>query len=395
MFGQKRSDDVNFELAREALLEPLSLASAVAPKKTSRPILSCVLIEAQRGKVSLRATDEEMSVAYHVSSDHVAIKGEGACAVSVRDLADIVRSLKPNVPVEIELLAEGNQIAVRQEGGRICFELHALPAIDFPESRGIPDEGISLQAAPFLHRIDECLYAVSDDEARYYLKGIFFEHTGEDGKLILAATDGHRLASTAQENIPNLGQSKALVPTKLLSALRKLLAGQTTVKVAFKDKRAFFAVDGAELSGLLIEATFPDYRQVIPTKTSFAVRVKKQFLAEALKRVLLLSPDKSGGVQISCREGEEKIVISSASSGKGQAREAVQLERFSGRFTGGESEFVAGFNASYFLDALGGFGAKEVEISFTNHLSPSVVKGVGDDGVTAAYPFSVVMPMRL
>lgn len=377
-------------VTKDRLLDPLSLAASVVPKKTSRPILLHVLLSVGDDGLTVRATDEEQSVSYLIETVEGAERRNGACAVAARDFRDIVAALKTG-PISLALNEE--KLEITQDEGRIRFELHTLSAMDFPDLPTWKEERwVRLEPSALVRQIETVSYAVSQDEARYYLGGVYVEEdVGTKGRLCrFVATDGHRLALSQIDEVPAGFPDRKIIPARLIAGLKKFLSGQNEVFVAAQDKRIAFRIEGATLESLFVEGSYPDYRQVIPRTPSITCRVNRQELLFALRRIVLLTPDKTGGCLF--RLGGDGLQISSKHTGRGQAKEEIRLLE-------GGGEIEIGFDAKYWIDALGVLDTEQVELAFTNYLSPcvirSVVKDETDTTQTLPVPLAVVMPMRL
>ncbi|MCB9641178.1 MAG: DNA polymerase III subunit beta [Myxococcales bacterium] len=372
------------------LLKVVQIAQSVVPKKTSRPILTHLRLKAtaERG-LEVTATDEELTF-QAITEAQVEIPGE--ITVAARDIYEIVRNM-PDEPLRLEVLEDKGQLELSTGDHRIEFQLHTLAASDFPDVEGIsPEHTYAYKVEDLLQLVDRTVFAVSQDEARYYLGGVFLEcHEGENIRAV--ATDGHRLA-LAEGSPPEkfvLSPGKIL-PRKMLGELRKMLdTRQGEVRFGFQDKKVTFQHGPQTLTSLLVEGSFPDYRQVIPRSPSIVCRVARVELLEALRRISLLSPDKTGGVRVQITE--DALQISSQHTGRGQAKEEVRL-----REGGGDIEI--GFNASYFIDALNVIDTADVLLEFTNYLSPCLLKPYFDEASEQekgkSHPhLNVIMPMRL
>jgi DNA polymerase-3 subunit beta len=380
---------MQFLIGRNPLLKVVNIAQSVVPKKTSRPILThlrlCATIE---HGLEVTATDEELTFVARVEAQ---VEKPGEITVAARDFYEIIRNL-PDEPIRLNALFDQGQLEISTGEGRIEFKLHTLPAVDFPEAPSLSsDEMYSYKIEDLLTLIDRTILAVSTDEARYYLGGVFLE-CHESQNIRAVATDGHRLA-LAEAPAPEgftLSPGKIL-PRKLLGELRKMIdVKQGELRFGFHDKKVTFQYGAQRLTSMLVEGSFPDYRQVIPVKPSIRCRVARVELYEALRRISLLSPDKTGGVRLQLSEHD--ISISSQHSGRGQGKESVRL-----REGGGDIEI--GFNATYFVEALNVIDTADVLLEFTNYLSPCLLKPYHDEASTQEKTplphLNVIMPMRL
>ncbi|MFT3913399.1 MAG: DNA polymerase III subunit beta [Anaeromyxobacteraceae bacterium] len=350
------------------------------------PILSHVLLEAKKGGgLVVSATDLDIAV----SSEHACeVVKEGAVAVSARHLYDIVRAL-PEAEVTLRR-AQNNYLEVKS--GPSEFKIVGLPAEDFPtlpRFEKVPFTDV--QAGTLLEMIERTFMAVSNDETRYNLNGVYFEPSAE--ALRLVATDGHRLSMSEKPLQGGFGLKRGVIlPKKGLAELRKLLSevaeagaeeGAGDTKLGFVENSAILRRPGVVLSMRLIEGLFPDYKQVIPKTGDKVVSVGRDRLLETLRRISILSTDKAHAVKLELAKGH--LRVTSQNPDLGEAKEEVPVEY------DGEALKI-GFNARYILDVLAVLRSKDVKLELADDLSPGVVKGGDevDQGFTA-----VVMPMRI
>jgi DNA polymerase-3 subunit beta len=351
------------------------------------PILSHVLLEAKKGQLVVSATDLDLAV----SSEHVEgceILKEGSLAVSARHLYEIVRAL-PEQQVTLKK-AHNNYLEVKS--GPSEFRIVGLPAEDFPalpRFEKVPFADVD--PAALLDMIERTFFAVSTDETRYNLNGVYFEPSAE--ALRLVATDGHRLSLVERKIGATFGLKRGVIlPKKGLQELRKLLAEAADVgdekargetKLGFVENSAIVRRPGVVLSMRLIEGLFPDYRQVIPKQGEKVVKLGRGRLLETLRRISLLSSDKAHAVKLELTKGTLKVL--SQNPDLGEAKEEVPVEY--------EGEpLKIGFNARYLIDVLGVLQSADVQLELADDLSPGVLRGADekDQGYTA-----VVMPMRI
>jgi DNA polymerase-3 subunit beta len=376
---------MELKIATSELSKALGRSQGIVEKKSTMPILSHVLLEAKKGQLVVSATDLDLAV----SSEHeegVEILKEGALAVSARHLYDIVRAL-PEQQVTLKK-AHNNYLEVRS--GPSEFRIVGLPAEDFPalpRFEKVPFADV--KAADLLEMIERTFFAVSTDETRYNLNGVFFEPTAETLRLV--ATDGHRLSLVEKEVGATFGLKKGVIlPKKGLQELRKLLAEavesgeeKPETKLGFVENSAIVRRPHVVLSMRLIEGLFPDYRQVIPKAGEKSVKMGRERLQETLRRVSLLSTDKAHAVKLELSKGTLRVL--SQNPDLGEAKEEVPVDY------GGDALKI-GFNARYILDVLAVMKSKDVAFELADDLSPGVLRGAEevDQGFTA-----VVMPMRI
>lgn len=373
-------------IGRNPLLKVVSIAQGVVPKKSTKPILTHLLLEAESDKgLTVCATDEELSFS---GTTEAQVEMSGSATVSAKDLYDVVRNL-PEHPIQLIHHADQGQLEIRSD--RIEFRLHTLPADEFPQTAEMsPETSYTYPTMGLLQLIERTIFAVSYEDTRYYLGGVFLE-CNEGDNLRAVATDGHRLALAEAEAPENFVLSPGqILPRKMLHEMRKMLDARygDEVRFGFQGKRVLFQYGPQTLVSLLVEGSFPDYRQVIPNAPVVKCRVGRTELLDALRRVSLLSPDKTGGVRVTVTPSQLKI--SSQHTGRGQAQQEVEI-----REGGGDVE--VGFNAHYFIDALQVNETSDVLLEFTNHLSPCLLRPYheAEDEQEHKPHLNVIMPMRL
>jgi DNA polymerase III subunit beta len=376
---------MELKIATSELSRALGRSQGIVEKKSTMPILSHVLLETRKAQLVVSATDLDLAV----SSEHeqgCEVLKEGSVAVSARHLYDIVRAL-PEQQVTLKK-AHNNYLEVRS--GPSEFRIVGLPAEDFPalpRFEKVPFGDVD--AAGLLDMIERTFFAISTDETRYNLNGVYFEPSDE--ALRLVATDGHRLSLVERAMGATFGLKRGVIlPRKGLQELRRLLAeaaeggdDRPETKLGFVENSAIVRRPGVILSMRLIEGLFPDYRQVIPKAGEKLVKLGRSRFLETLRRVSLLSTDKAHAVKLELAKGSLRVL--SQNPDLGEAKEEVPIEY--------EGEPLRiGFNARYLIDVLGVLRSQDVQLELADDLSPGVLRGAdeADAGYTA-----VVMPMRI
>ena len=368
---------------RATLIKGLAHIQSVAEKRNTIPILANVLIAVRDGKLSLTATDMEIAIVEEVPA---ATSRDGATTAPATTLYEIVRKLPDGAEVELDFTGGDAQLALR--AGRYATSLVTLPTDDFPSmTAGQLPHHFHLTALALRGLIDRTRFAISTEETRYYLNGIFLHAAdGDDGRVLrAAATDGHRLARV-EEPLPEGAGSMpgVIVPRKTVVELRKLLdEASGEVEVALSDTRIQFTVGTVQLTSKLIDGTFPEYERVIPRDNEKILRVGKKDFAEAVGRVAAISSERSRPVKMSL--SQDLLVLSAASPEQGTATEELDGDRV--KYDAGPLEI--GFQARYLNDITDQIGG-EVEFLFSDGAAPTVVRDAGD--TSALY---VLMPMRV
>jgi DNA polymerase-3 subunit beta len=367
-------------IERAQLLKSLGHVQSVVERRNTIPILANVLIEAKNNRLQFTATDMDLALAESVEC---AVAQAGATTAPAHTLYDIARKLPEGAQVELTTKAGATSLTVRS--GRSTFTLQALPESDFPAATNDKQpHTFSLAADSLKALIDHTRFAISTEETRYYLNGIYLHAaTDANGLLRAVATDGHRLARfqvplpKGAGNIPGV-----IVPRKAVNELRKLLEEtEAAVEIGLSETKVRFAFDDVTLTSKLIDGTFPDYERVIPTGNDKVMEVPCKPFAEAVDRVSTISTEKSRAIKMALAKGA--ITLSATSLDQGSATEELEVS-----FDGGAMEI--GFNARYLLDITSQIEGENVQFIFADAASPTLVRD-GDDA-NALY---VLMPMRV
>ncbi|MCZ8017866.1 DNA polymerase III subunit beta [Novosphingobium sp.] len=368
-------------IERATLLKCLSHVQSVVERRNTIPILSNVLIEAAAdGTVRIMATDLDLQVVETLGA--VSVEGAGAITVSAHLLFDIARKLPDGSQVSLE--TADNRMTVK--AGRSRFSLPTLPRDDFPVIvEGDLPTSFELPAATLAQLIDRTRFAISTEETRYYLNGIFLHVTDEELKA--AATDGHRLARfTIKRPDGAEGMPDVIVPRKCVAELRKLLdeALDANVLVDLSASKVRFTLggeNGVVLTSKLIDGTFPDYSRVIPTGNDKLLRLDPKSFYEGVDRVATIATEKTRAVKMAL--DNDRVTLSVTSPDNGTASEEVPADYKS-------SGFEIGFNAGYLKDILGQIEGDTVELHLADAGAPTLIRQ--DDKSPALY---VLMPMRV
>jgi DNA polymerase III subunit beta len=374
---------MKFKADRATLLRALAHVQSVVEKRNTIPILANVMIAVRDGKLTLTATDMEIAVVEDVTA---VSSRNGACTAPAATLYEIVRKLPDGAEVELDHPGGDAQLALR--AGRYATSLVVLPTEDFPSmTAGTLPNKFVLGAQQLRGLIDRTRFAISTEETRYYLNGIYLHAADSDGTRVLraVATDGHRLARV-EEPLPEGAGSMpgVIIPRKTVAELRKLLDEVTgEVDVALSDTRIQFKVGTITLTSKLIDGTFPEYERVIPRDNDKVLRVGKKDFSDAVARVAAISSERSRPVKLSL--ARDLLVLSAASAEQGSATEELDADRVT--YDAGPLEI--GFQARYLNDITDQI-ADQVEFRFADGAAPTVVQDASDP--SALY---VLMPMRV
>jgi DNA polymerase-3 subunit beta len=368
-------------IERAELLRSLNHVQSVVERRNTIPILSNVQMEASGGRLRLTATDMDLAV---IESVAASVEVDGETTAPAHTLYDIVRKLPDGAQIELDASGDAEQLKLRS--GRSRFTLQTLPTGDFPQmTSGELPHRFKLPAAELRSLIDRTRFAISTEETRYYLNGIFLHTSTKDDLDMLraVATDGHRLARV-ELPLPQgaAGMPGVIVPRKAVNELRKLIEETgDDVELALSDAKARFAFDDVELVSKLIDGTFPDYDRVIPTGNDKTLEVDCGDFAAAVDRVATISTEKSRAVKLHVGNGVVTLTASSPESGT-----AVEELEVSYR----QEPIEIGFNARYLLDIAQQIEGETAQFSMADAASPTVICDTDDP--SALY---VLMPMRV
>jgi DNA polymerase-3 subunit beta len=368
-------------IERAALLRALAHVQSVVERRNTIPILSNVMIRAEKGRLALSATDMDLEIVETVEAQVV---GEGATTAPAHTLYDIVRKLREGSQIELQM--SGDKAAMTLRSGRSTFTLACLPSEDYPLMAGgeLP-HNFTLQASELKGLIDRTKFAISTEETRYYLNGIFLHATksGDTEVLRAVATDGHRLARV-EMLLPDgaAGMPGVIVPRKTVAELRKLIdETELEIGIALSDTKIRFVFGDAVLTSKLIDGTFPDYDRVIPTNNDKVLEVECKPFAEAVDRVSTISTEKSRAVKLALERGT--VTLSATSPENGTATEEIEV-----RYNAAPIEI--GFNSRYLLDITEQIVGEWVVFAMADAASPTIVRERAE--TSALY---VLMPMRV
>ncbi|MFL6691309.1 MAG: DNA polymerase III subunit beta [Alphaproteobacteria bacterium] len=367
---------------RGAFLKALSHVQSVVERRNTIPILSNVLIDAARGSLKLTATDLDIEIVESLSAD---VLRNGAATAPAHMLYDIVRKLPEGAQVQAELLtAEGGRLVV--SSGSVRFELACLPKEDFPQmSAGTLPHKFRLGSEELKRLIDKTRFAISTEETRFYLNGIYL-HAAKDGKgraLRAVATDGHRLARFELDLPDGAGDMPGIiVPRKTVTELRRLLDDtEDAIEISLSDTKIQFVSGGIELTSKLIDGTFPDYQRVIPANNDKSLSLDSREFSQSVDRVSTISADKTRAVKLNI--GKDKVTLSVVNPDSGTATEELGASYSA-------SAIEIGFNARYLLDITGQIEGKDVRFLLHDAGSPTLVEDADDTRT-----LYVLMPMRV
>jgi DNA polymerase-3 subunit beta len=368
-------------LERSNLLKSLNHVHRVVERRNTIPILSNVLLAAQGGSLEMKATDLDLEV---TEATAAGIEQGGATTVPAHLLYEIVRKLPEGAEVMLKTDESGNSMSVIS--GRSNFKLQCLPQADFPElSAGSFSHIFRLDSQALKALIEKTQFAISTEETRYYLNGIYL-HVHEGGgqiRMRAVATDGHRLAR-AEIDAPagSEGMPGIIIPRKTVNELQKLVDDpDVAVTVELSETKIRFTIGSVVLTSKLIDGTFPDYERVIPTGNDKKLVIDRQSFAQAVDRVSTISSERGRAVKLSIADGQVTLTVNNPDSGS--ATEEIPADYNS-------DPIDIGFNAKYLLDVAGQLSGGEARFMLADAGSPTLIHDTSDENT-----LYVLMPMRV
>ena len=366
---------------RAALLKALGHVHRVVERRNTIPILSNVLLRAEDGSLRLKATDLDIEVTETIPAD---ITEGGSTTVPAYMIYDIVRKLPDGAQVSLELTGDMGQVQIRS--GRSRFMLQALPESDFPDlAAGDLPHSFSLAASDLKRLIEKTQFAISTEETRYYLNGIFLHTLDVGGTIVMraVATDGHRLARVEMPApAGSEGMPGVIIPRKAVAEIVKLVEdGSENVTVELSSAKVRLTFDGVVLTSKLIDGTFPDYQRVIPSGNDKLLTVERGDFAKAVDRVSTISSERGRAVKLALADGRLTLTVNNPDSGS--ATEEIEVDYDA-------APIDIGFNARYLLDITAQLDGDTALFKLADPGSPTVVQD--REGASALY---VLMPMRV
>ncbi|HTF99919.1 MAG TPA: DNA polymerase III subunit beta [Nitrospirota bacterium] len=371
---------MKLKIKKEEFLKGLQRIQGVVEKKNTMPILANMLLNAENTGLEIIATDLEIGLRGRYAAE---VEKPGSIAVSAKKVYEIVRELPSE---DLSLKVEDNNW-VKISSGRSQFKLVGLPKDEFPALPDVAEEGmIAIDGATLRDMIKKTLYSVGENDARYVLNGLFVHMTQAKGGLAIrmVGTDGHRLSLIDRFVDAKHKDESVIIPKKAMMELRRLLEEDTPnadLRIGFSKNHALFKRDSLIMVSKLIDGNYPNYQQVIPAKNTKKISVAKDIMTHAVKRVSILSREKTNAVKLQL--DKNRIVLSTNNPEVGEANEEVMVEYH------GE-ELAIGFNSRYLMDVLSAMDHANINLELSDPLSPCLITEEGDE-----FYKCVVMPMRV
>ena len=366
---------------RAELLKSLGHVHRVVERRNTIPILANVLVKADRGKLSLKATDLDLEVTNSIAAE---VSPGGSTTVPAHMFYEIVRKLPDGAQIVLE--GSGDRAVLSLRAGRSRFTLQTLPESDFPDlAAGDMSHSFKVAAADLKRLIDKTQFAISTEETRYYLNGIYLHTAGaaKAGMLRAVATDGHRLAQV-ELPLPQgaAGMPGIIVPRKTVGEVQRLIeTGEGEVAVELSAGKIRFTIGNVVLTSKLIDGTFPDYARVIPANNDKSLIVDKKDFEAAVDRVSTVSSERGRAVKLSITGG--RLVLSVTNPDSGSATEEIEVEYEA-------DPLDIGFNSRYLLDIAAQIEGEVAVLKLADPGSPTLIQD--KDAKGALY---VLMPMRV
>ena len=374
---------MEFKIAKKDFLEGLAQTQGVVEKKNTMPVLSNVLLEgtvsqAEKQGLKISATDLEVAVVCQCPAQ--VLQG-GKITVPARSLHDIVREVdQTEMTIKVDA-----QDRLELISGSSRFKIPGLNAKEFPSLPKVEAKSVEVPCEFFRNMVEKTSFSMSTDETRYNLNGVLLHKEGvskeKEGEIRMVATDGHRLALVDQKVPAGFETIKVIIPRKGVSELRKMVSGEGSFELGLGPKNLFARKGSVSLYIRLVDGEYPDYSRVIPKDNDKIASIPRTPFIGALRRVSLLSNERSRGVVLSLSSGH--LEVSTNNPDLGEAREEIMID-----YKGPNMNI--GFNARYFLDVLDVIRDEKIVLAFKDELSPCLIRSEYDRGFQ-----SVIMPMRI
>jgi len=366
---------MNLKCPKTNLLRAVSTVQNVVTGRTTLPVLSNILLEADKKGLRLSATDLNITMVAVAECD---VTATGAVAVAGKRLADIVREL-PDGDIEIEV---DKDWSVTISSSTSVFKLRGIPKDDFPTIQKVPDKAdIEVPQAVLGEMIRKTVFAASHDESRHVLNGLYVKLGAT--RITMVATDGRRLTLFGKEAEIGGEDREMIIPAKAVIELSRVLGDEGNVGLSMMDNQIGFTIDGTHMTCRLIEGTFPNYEQVLPKKNDKVVGLDRTELMQAVRRMSLVTDEKSNSVKFEV--SPKQLVLTAGAADVGEGREQISLDY-------NDEAISIAFNPAFLLDFLKNEGADEICMELGDSLSPGLFRP-GEQG--ADEYLYVVMPIKI
>jgi len=348
---------MKIKINRADLLEGIQAVQNVIPTRATLPVLSNFLFETQKDHVRIVATDLDLGISKNIPAE---IQEEGAITIPAKRFGEIARELPEE---EVNIAVKKNN-SIHVNCGTCFFKLMGIATEEFPKIPKIETEqNLILEQKELKEMLELTSFAVSHDEARYVLNGIFFDV--KDKTVNLVATDGRRLSVIKKNNLEKAGNIQMIVPVKTIQELLRLLKDEGKVKIIYNENQVCFELNGTLIISRLIEGEFPNYAQVIPEEKKTKITIKREAFLRAVKRASLFTTTEAPSIKLEVFK--DKMVISKIVPEIGEAREELPMD-YAGK------DFAVGFNPYYLIDVLKNLKEEEVPFEIEDGDKPGVIR---------------------
>lgn len=368
---------MQFEVAKQILLKAISSVNGAVEKKNTIPVLQNIKIEAKAGKVTLAATDMDILVTADFEAD---MKTGGSTTVPAQMFFDIVRKIPDSSMI---MLSQENPNNMQIKSGKSKYNLPCIDASEFPNlSEGELEKEVEVESDKLSKMIDKTRFAISSDETRYYLNGLFLQaiKKGSDFELRCVATDGHRLALSYLLSDKLTEEFGVILPKKSVAEIRRVIDGAKKVKVAVSRVKIKIVADNATIISKLIDGEFPDYDKVLPKNNNQIALINKKSFFDCVDRVSTVATDKHRSVKLVLENGKMNLQVSTNDG-------SFAYEELDVSYAGDKIE--TGFNSRYLLDIIGQIDKEELMMHFKDGASPALIDAKDMHSVF------VIMPVRI
>jgi len=372
---------MKFIVTKPVIYKTLSHLQSIVNKKNTLPILSNILIEAQQNLLTLSSTDMDISIKETINCN---IIEQGSTTLNAQIMFDIIKKLPENSEVEF-ISNDGKILTIRSQVSK--FSLSCLPKDEFPiiETNSSNSKRLIVKAKTFFNLIDKTKFAISNEETRYFLNGLYFNVSSKDESSILTfvGTDGHRLATS--QSVTNKFSNEVpgvIIPKKTINELSKLLSENTNdIEIDISSNKIIFYIDNLILISKLIDGNFPDYTRVIPNNNHHHLIINRFNLLSAVDRVSTIANEKSPSIKFKLLKN--LLNLSTINNENSTATEDI-ITNYKG------NEIEIGFNSKYIMDILDNLEGEEIKISFNDNSTPIIAQEQSSSDITY-----VLMPMRV
>lgn len=369
---------MEFTIEKDKFLKALTKVQGIIEKKHTLPILANVLIEAKNNEIIITATDLEVGLK---SKYNVDVKKDGKVTLSAKKLFEIIKEL----PDKKIIFTSKNNFWVEIKCDKSIFNLVGLSPEEFPKFPNVDTNIDNIDKNLINEMIEKTIFSISNDETKFNLTGIFIKYDKENKNLIFVSTDGHRLSLVKNEIVDDLNGKFIdgfILPKKGIIELKKILENTNNkIKIGINDNNFIVNDEETSLIMRMVDGEFPDYNRVIPEKGKNLAIINRDLFLHALKRISVLSNEKSKGIKI--KLNRDSIILTSSNPDLGDAKEEIEVI-----YDG--DEIVIGFNARYIIDILNAIKNENIQLNLKDNISPGRINPESDDNY-----LSVIMPMRL